>query len=88
MMSEEFSYSCPGSAGKICIKRHGDVGGNSQRTTITLTEGQFSCSEIRQVDNGIELDIMGTFEITELTSALVKCSTVHPEELREWTMRE
>ena len=75
------TYRANASAGKIEIVTDGDIGGNSQETTIRLTEGQFPFAKVEKDEDGVTIKIVGTWEINELTEALFK---FHCWDMESW----
>jgi hypothetical protein len=65
------SYFCKASAGTIEISDGGPDCGDQQETIIKLREGQFPCGDVYKTQDEIGIKISGTFEIKELTDALL-----------------
>ena len=84
-MTREFLFRTIGSAGDIKIKIGGDIGGNSETTTITCRDGQFDSTSFEELSDGFKLTIVGNWEIREIIDALVSALYPHNSTIEKVT---
>lgn len=72
MKKKVYIYDMTQGNGELICRITGDIGGNAQETEIEVDSegGQFPLTEIEKTETGFKFKIIGTWEATELLTAL------------------